>query len=689
MPSKNRFWIVSTVFMLLLICTLIFLEQPTDGNAPRILASYLVVNSGDGKEQDDPTRRPIPLPFSEQGSVSHAMYEYIVELEWEEGANTRFRVVPDAYLKSITANGQLIPEDRYSESGRIDSRYGLIVDFGSFLRSGKNELLFRIASHSGKYGMDLSGHNIPSGLQSVTMLLLILLFCVMIFKAFWRIPAYFGQSPIAYKVFFFLFAVFFAWILALSLFDNPYGLGGLLPVITIVIVIPMVLGMWKVLGRLELTERQGRRMLFGAMAVMAAAQFVIGYWLCSRLGWDMEFIFNGGRLLALTDTLEHSRPRFGLSYLDYYAAFPHQYGGLFLYRCLFSVWHFFGGTDWHMAALLYNVAILQLMVFAIYSATKRLIGVRGGVFAIFLLGIFLPFYAMSAVYYTDVFSMPFVAFVFAVYLRAKAESCIRKKLVLFALVGVLAAIGALLKFTVFIVLIATIFDLFLSNRSIRTGAWRMCATCIGIMIFVAAALFVGFRGYMDAKADSERVDRRRINTLLFMLSGLSGHTAYSHMYFEYAWSIPDLATREKRIMSSLKKRIFELGASGMLQVAQKKAVRNFSIGTRVHEQLSFEPVRKNRLHELIADNGRRFQSYETLSTSIWCAFWLFMLVGAVLHIRKPCASIVPWLSVFGLLLFSSFLFETNPRYMSNFLPMAIFGSALAMSAISDRFKVFR
>jgi len=166
---KYRFWIVCATLALLLIFALMFLEWAVDRESPGILASYLLRNNGE--------RQTISLPFSERQPDNRATYEYIVELVWKEGLHTRFQVVPDDYLESITVNGRLMPEVRYSGPGRSDYVNGLIVDFQSYLREGKNEIVFRILNHGGAYGMDIKGVQLQYSSLRIVALSLSILSC--------------------------------------------------------------------------------------------------------------------------------------------------------------------------------------------------------------------------------------------------------------------------------------------------------------------------------------------------------------------------------------------------------------------------------------------------------------------------------------------------------------------------------
>jgi hypothetical protein len=176
MLSKYRFWIVCAVLALLLVFSLVFLEKAAVRDMPKVLASYLLLEDG--------SRRTIALPFFENSPTNWAVYEYIVEIEWKKSLSSHIRVIPDDYLESITVNGRLMSEERYSGSGRGDWKNGLVVDFSSYLRDGKNELLFKISDRGGKYGMDLRGvglHLRHSPFRISILALCILLTLVLVF----------------------------------------------------------------------------------------------------------------------------------------------------------------------------------------------------------------------------------------------------------------------------------------------------------------------------------------------------------------------------------------------------------------------------------------------------------------------------------------------------------------------------
>jgi len=145
--SRSHFWKVCAALLLLFVLSIIILAKASDCYNARVKNVFLLQKNGE--------RRPIFLPFFEPSPVPGAEYQYSVEFEWHSKASTLLSIIPDDYLKSITVNGKLLPEDRYSGPGRSDYRNGLKVDFKQYLRNGKNEILFCIRDSGGAYGIDV------------------------------------------------------------------------------------------------------------------------------------------------------------------------------------------------------------------------------------------------------------------------------------------------------------------------------------------------------------------------------------------------------------------------------------------------------------------------------------------------------------------------------------------------------
>lgn len=509
------------------------------------------------------------------------------------------------------------------------------------------------------------------------------------------------------------FALVFLLVLFHTVLRNPHGLHAALLVAISLSVLVVMAGVWILLGKFAFSERFGRNILIVYIGIMAVLLLIVGHRLRYTPAWDADAIFSGGRIWAETGMLD--RPsEYHASLAAYFAMYSNQLGGVFLSRCVFTIFRWFGGEDYGTAALIYNVAALMVMAGALYDAAKRLLGVRGGLFSLFMLTVFPPFYTFGAVFYTDVMSMPFLAVALALYLRAREEPEIRNKRMLFMACGVVTAMGSAVKFTVMIILIAITLEFLLSPG--LTGEWRRL-TCIGAAFVTVIVLLSGFYRYMDAKITLELINERRIPKMHWVMMGLEGDGAYNPTDYEFTMNIADPVLREREVRRVTWERIEQLGISGLFRMFTNKAARNFGDGTyALTEFLDDNPLHKSALHNVVLRDGQYFTYYQYLSTGMICALMISMVMGAVMLLcrkdkpyyrgqpqperhkpyhpgrsqavrNKPpvclSVSLVPWLAVLGLLLFLTF-WETNPRLILNFLPVMVIGAVLGVSLFTSQ-----
>jgi len=478
-----------------------------------------------------------------------------------------------------------------------------------------------------------------------------------------------------------VFVFVFSWLAGHIMFANHYGLSPvLLPFMTFVFALPLIIGVWIALGlglgsgKVSISREQGRLVLFVFMAVTFVLLIAIGYRLRFTPVWDVDALFTGGALWAETGTLVNPS-KHGGTYDGYFAMFANQLGGVFLFRCLFAVYGLFGGSDYHIAALVYNVIMLEIMVLALYDAAKRLGGVRAGVYALFLLGIFIPFYTMGAVYYTDVLTMPFVVIAFALYLRGREASLLRNKTALFAACALAATLGAVIKFTVMIVLIAVFIDYIIYNKD----KWRVRLICCGAAALVVVVTLTAFHGYIGTQLSPELVDQRRIPTTHWVMMGLQGEGAYDPGDYEFTKNLPDLATRQRETARVALQRVGELGPAGMYRLIRAKSLCNFSDGNYgMAGFLGTEPVFQTWMHDYVLANGKYYSTYLHISTALVCAFYIIGITGAALAFKKRPVSVVPFLSLFGLFVFLAF-WESGARLSLNFFPILLLSVVVAVT----------
>jgi len=494
--------------------------------------------------------------------------------------------------------------------------------------------------------------------------------------------------PIAWKIFYASYIVVFVPGIFYVLFRSRTGMNPLLlPFLTAVLVLPLLIRSWRLIKGSKISEKAQRRILIAFIAVSTILQLVIGNRLRFTPAWDVEAIFDGARLWALTGTLDNHTVFHG-TYTRYFAMFSNQWGSAFLFRILFWIYDLFGGRDFHYPALVWNVALVQVMVFSLYAAAKRLKGPQAGLYVLFVLGVFLPFHFMGAVYYTDTLSMPFVAIAFSLYLRGRDEHPLIRKLIMFALCGVVVAIGAAIKFTVVIVLIAIVIDYLLRKDPAGWLGWRQRILCSCTAVAVTVLLVGSFNAYMNRVIGSEMIDAHRVPRMHWVMMGLNHHGFYNPQDFDFTMAIPDFDTRQAEVSRVVRERLGEHGVSGIVQLYGIKFAINFGDGTyEMYRILHQSPVNQTRIHDLVLNGRVNYNAYVHIATGFTTAFMLLMLVGAIYSFRRQSNSAVPWLSYFGLVFILTF-WEAGARLTMNFFPMLVIGAIIGLSTLEPLVLAF-
>ncbi|MCL2527864.1 MAG: glycosyltransferase family 39 protein [Defluviitaleaceae bacterium] len=490
--------------------------------------------------------------------------------------------------------------------------------------------------------------------------------------------------PITWKAFYALFIIAFVPGIFHIFFRSRTNLNSiLLTFITAVLVMPLLIRAWRYTQGLKLSEKAVRWIMVAFISVSSILQLYIGNRLRFTPMWDPEAIFDGARMWALTGSLDHHTIFHG-TYLQYFAMFSNQWGSTFLFRWLFWIYNLFGGTDFHIPALVWNVALVQVMVFSLYAAAKRLKGPGAGLFVLFLLGVFLPFHFFGAVYYTDTLSMPFTAIAFSLYLRAKDELDLRKKLITFGLCGLAVAIGATIKFTVVIILVAIVIDYLLAKE--QGFVHRLL--CSIAAVSVAVIVIGSFNMYMNRVIGPEMIDRHRVPRAHWVMMGLNHYGFYNPQDYDFTMGIPDFETRQSEVTRVARERLRERGVGGMARLYLAKFAINMGDGTyEMYRILHQNPVNQTRLHDITLSGGRNYNAYVHIATGFTTAFLLLMLAGAIHGFRKLSHTAVPWLSLFGLVMILT-VWESGARLAMNFFPMLVMGAIIGLSCVEPLARWF-
>ncbi|MDR1537219.1 MAG: glycosyltransferase family 39 protein [Clostridiales bacterium] len=454
---------------------------------------------------------------------------------------------------------------------------------------------------------------------------------------------------------------------------NRYEMDALLLAFTTALSLGCLFGAWQFLRTLEISDRMAYCALAVFCAATGAALIYCAFSLRYTPLWDMGELFDGASDWVL-------KGNFG-SHAKYFATFSNNIGALLLMRCVFTVARFLGFNDFYAALIFYNAAASIAGVAALFCAARSLGGNRAAVMSLAMLGAFPIYYIMGANLYTDVLSMPFGIIGCSLYLRVKASgAAFRPRFAAIACAGLAIAVGTLIKATIAIVLVAIILDVLLTAdlQSIkRLAAPLIVASCVCI------ALTSAFKAYMDWRIGPEMLDRERLPLPHWVMMGVGGDGSYSGDDYYYSKKVlPDMAARREEIPKAIRRRVEELGFSGLIRLFGVKLARDFGDGTYNSSYvLDDEPVNDSPLHALVLNAGKHHDAFKHICTGMLCALQICAVIGAIRQFRRPSA-LAMHLSLMGLYIFLMF-WESSSRYSQNFMPILILAAVSGFSEFND------
>ena len=469
-----------------------------------------------------------------------------------------------------------------------------------------------------------------------------------------------------------LFLLIYGWIFIQVMFNNHNGQSALLLLPLTACLCLLFYFLYGAFARA--TDKQAQRALFIFMAVSAAVQIYVGHCLRYIPAWDIDAVFGGGRDWAVTGNFDN--------YARYFDEQTANLGCLFVFRCVFWVYHTFGGQDFFMAAVVFTTLLLQAGVWAVFDVCRRLAGWRGGIMALVIIGLFLPFYTMGAAFYTDALSLCFTMLTIAFYLRARGAKPVKRKLILYIAAGVAAAVGAIIKFTAMIPLIALAIDFVLKQKKWKWAQLKRSLPGLGAAVCAAAVLVASFYVYIGTKR-SQNSDKLRLPLTHWVMMGLKDDGQYNGEDFSFSFSQPTLEIRKNAIAEEIRQRVSDMGPLGLLGLFGRKLSISFASGTfKQHDFFHLQPQNQTALHDIVArSDAKHFDAYNHISTAMLLALIVLGLAGAYKMLRKPgfCA---PYIALVGLALFL-LIWETNNRYTLNHLPVIMVCAVMGLKTLSQ------
>lgn len=472
-----------------------------------------------------------------------------------------------------------------------------------------------------------------------------------------------------------ILAVCFTWAIAAVFIINYYSY--CLPILAplAAVFLSFIVFVWKVIKKNEAFLLGYRKVItWGFFLFIGIVQIIMIFPLRYTPKWDIDALFGGAS--------EWVKMGDFASYHEYFGMFHNNWGGLILFRAVFGIARLFGVKDFFIVASLLNSALSLTTMYLTGSVCEKLVGIRGRLTAYLIFSISMPFYFIAPAFYTDALTMAFPILIFRLYLAAREQEKLIKRLLIFALMGLAAGVGYGIKATVVIMLIAVIVDAVL-NQDLKRFVPMLPITAILMLACSLAAQGIIFR-----HLDRREAERLETPILHWVMMGSVGNGTYNRNEYAFTKSFEDPAERRNAVKERLLERLKSYDIGDYAELFTRKLGINFGDGTYgLSDCLGCPHGDDNALQSFLVKDGEHHAVYKHICTGALIALYIPLIVSCVLDVtgkRTARDLFAPRLALFGLMLFLLF-WEARWRYFSNFVPIIMVLAITGLESIFNRF----
>lgn len=470
--------------------------------------------------------------------------------------------------------------------------------------------------------------------------------------------------------FYYLFGLIFLWLFLSIILDNQiYSFKTSHIVLYLTIWLLLTGYIYKMGSRAEnFILKHEKKIAIPWMLVIFSLQLYCGYLLAVTTSWDTEAVFRGAINLSQQGNLGN--------YRDYFHIFPHNLGATSILQLLFTIFSAKNTDDFYLIATIYNVSSNTLGIVFVYLICREIKGVKIAFLSLWLSSCCIPLYFYTSIFYSDTLSLPFVTLSYYLYLKILASESKNQQILFACLFAMACVAGTLIKFTVAIVAIAALIDVILRGH---VKKYWLAVIVVATLFF---ALLSGFNHYRSTfLLDKNLSEQKQVPYTHWVMMGLSGNGAYNGSDYGYTHSFSTLEARTQANLDRINQRLNDYGFSGYLDFLHRKQQVNFGSGIYgVNEMIDDGPLRPNLLHEFALDSGKHYETVRHFAQGYHVFIFLMIAFGAIYDATTKKQSsinvLVIRLSITGLFIFLA-LWESNSRYIYNFIPIFIAGAALS------------
>jgi hypothetical protein len=378
----------------------------------------------------------------------------------------------------------------------------------------------------------------------------------------------------------------------------------------------------------------------------------------------------------------------GESYWSYFARWGNNIGVMTVLSIILRIGLFLGFQDPYYFALLCNVIQVTVGLLCVFYLSGQF-GSHKFVnqwMTVSLWLLWTPIWGNTNIFYSDQLSFGVSILAFTIWYYGKQR---KRKIIWQAVAGFLWGVGAVIKITVLISLIAFIITFFLYEykRHIRDLVITLCATL---------AVLFAFSLYTQTLPSQKLKDSLQAPVEYWIALGLQKDGSYASG-MDFALECLNAVTLADRTQIAREEIVENWRSFFLLSHLVEKARNNFAIGDFGASGYLSKPMVQNILWEWFSQDGAYFWKYACLSVSFWFAILLILCLGSSITFiesikHKKCENgqrlfFLCTLTVFGICLFVM-LWEANNKQLYNQTPWLLLAVSYCMHLTNQngRFK---
>lgn len=421
--------------------------------------------------------------------------------------------------------------------------------------------------------------------------------------------------------------------------------------------------------------------LYIVLLTLFLLQLYFGIRLQTNPEWDYEAVYRGA-------IQWFSKGNLG-SFQDYFYRFPNNLGCLFLLKIYFQVLNIFGVKNFYLAGTVLVCIIFETGYYFVYLIVRRLYGIHNAMIALFLCVFILPIYFYGSIFYTDTLSFVFPALIYYLYLRVKDAKKITVKYLLFVIIGIVSAIGMLVKITVIFMLIAICIDIFLT-LNIKQYFLKIGAC---FLVFATMILLFNIYIYNCGILDKSTADVKRIPYSHWLMMTLVNNGSYNNEDYGFIYSFSTTKEMDKAAWNRYFQRLDDYGTGRYILFLNRKQITTWGNGTyNINEFLRTRPVNKTFLDELVLDNGKYNVQFSNVCQGIHIALFVCIILYIFIIVKKhrdykftDNKLLAVYVVILGLYFFF-LIWEANARYIINYIPIFIVAAVPSINEINKKIE---